>query len=237
MRPALLVVIMDFLVSSLLLFVSGPGEGGPGVSGRRPGSPPASAPDLAGHCSVERLWQAQYQEQFREMRCWTSNRNWHAPRTPSAGCRNCMPGWKGNWRTARLNWNRSNSGARRRKPSGSPGRGTSTPAGCPSRNPHNACRIWTGSRRPSSRSKGTDAGADRRRGRREHAPPRRRHAQPAGSETELDHQVAGLRGRLQAQAETIGAQHRTIASQQEVIDQSSRMSRAYRPAWKPKPIY
>ena len=60
MRPALLVIIMDFLISSLLLYISGPGNLAVTAGGRsRPDSfEPASAmfsPDAI--ASLEAQWQ------------------------------------------------------------------------------------------------------------------------------------------------------------------------------------
>jgi len=71
MRPALLVIIMDFLISSLLLYISGPGNLAVTASGRsRPDSfEPASgvfSPDAI--ASLEAQWQREYSEQMKDVK-------------------------------------------------------------------------------------------------------------------------------------------------------------------------
>ena len=70
MRPSLLVIIMDFLVSSLLLFISGPGGREEGVA-RRSARPPVTAegaPEFAPMAIVEMVqqWTREYQQQLAE---------------------------------------------------------------------------------------------------------------------------------------------------------------------------
>ncbi len=68
MRPALLVVVMDFLVSSLLLFVSGPGSGWSiGHKSADPHQMPAIASEfsVAAVARMEQEWQAEYQAEYR----------------------------------------------------------------------------------------------------------------------------------------------------------------------------
>ena len=71
MRPALLVIIMDFLVSSLLLFISGPGsreEGLPRRSAARGPTAAETAPELAPAAilDMEQQWSREYQQQLAE---------------------------------------------------------------------------------------------------------------------------------------------------------------------------
>ena len=70
MRPSLLVIIMDFLVSSLLLFVSGPGAREEGISRRATRGPTAAetAPEFAPAAIVEmeQQWTREYQQQLAE---------------------------------------------------------------------------------------------------------------------------------------------------------------------------
>ncbi len=71
MRPSLLVIIMDFLVSSLLLFVSGPGareEGLPRRSAARGPASAATAPEFAPTAilDMEQQWSREYQQQLAE---------------------------------------------------------------------------------------------------------------------------------------------------------------------------
>ena len=74
MRPSLLVIIMDFLVSSLLLFVSGPGsreEGLPSARSAARGPTAAeTAPEFAPAAiqDMEQQWAREYQQQLAETR-------------------------------------------------------------------------------------------------------------------------------------------------------------------------
>lgn len=75
MRPSLLVIIMDFLVSSLLLFVTGPGGREEGL-GRRAARAPAAteaAPEFAPAAVVEmeQQWTREYQQQLAETKIST----------------------------------------------------------------------------------------------------------------------------------------------------------------------
>ncbi|MCA1809044.1 MAG: hypothetical protein ABR497_01775 [Kiritimatiellia bacterium] len=69
MRPALLVVVMDFLVSSLLLFVSGPGdaESAGRIRSVAPLSQPAAEFAPAAMADMEQQWREQYRRQFQDM--------------------------------------------------------------------------------------------------------------------------------------------------------------------------
>ncbi|MCX6998083.1 MAG: hypothetical protein NTV49_13625 [Kiritimatiellaeota bacterium] len=68
MRPALLVIIMDFLVSSLLLFISGPGSG-PAADARRAAAWEAAAEfSPAAVFDMEQQWGREYQQQLAETR-------------------------------------------------------------------------------------------------------------------------------------------------------------------------
>lgn len=75
MRPSLLVIIMDFLVSSLLLFVSGPGSREGGVAQRAIHGPTAAetAPEFAPAAVVEmeQQWAREYQQQLAETKIST----------------------------------------------------------------------------------------------------------------------------------------------------------------------
>ncbi len=71
MRPSLLVIIMDFLVSSLLLFVSGPGtreEGLPTRGATRGPTAAETAPEFAPAAilDMEQQWAREYQQQLAE---------------------------------------------------------------------------------------------------------------------------------------------------------------------------
>lgn len=69
MRPALLVIIMDFLVSSLLLFISGPGTREEGLPRRARGpTAAATAPEFAPAAilEMEQQWAREYQQQLAE---------------------------------------------------------------------------------------------------------------------------------------------------------------------------
>jgi hypothetical protein len=75
MRPALLVIIMDFLVSSLLLFISGPGareEGAPRRAVRGP-TTVETAPEFApaAVAEMEQQWTREYQQQLAETKIST----------------------------------------------------------------------------------------------------------------------------------------------------------------------
>lgn len=78
MRPALLVIIMDFLVSSLLLYVSGPGNLARTVSGRtRPVSLeplPAAQFSPAAITALEAQWQREYNEQIKDVKLLTQQK-------------------------------------------------------------------------------------------------------------------------------------------------------------------
>ena len=71
MRPSLLIIIMDFLVSSLLLFVSGPGTRDEGVASRAAARGPTAAetaPEFAPAAilDMEQQWAREYQQQLAE---------------------------------------------------------------------------------------------------------------------------------------------------------------------------
>ena len=72
MRPALLVIIMDFLVSSLLLFISGPGAE-PAADARRAAAPAGEAAEFspAAVGDMEQQWLREYQQQYAETRLTT----------------------------------------------------------------------------------------------------------------------------------------------------------------------
>jgi hypothetical protein len=71
MRPALLVIIMDFLVSSLLLFIGNPDE--PARGGRSPTAetPAAEEFSVAAISEMENEWMQEYQDQLRDMKLAT----------------------------------------------------------------------------------------------------------------------------------------------------------------------
>ncbi|MCX7009200.1 MAG: hypothetical protein NTY53_18465 [Kiritimatiellaeota bacterium] len=76
MRPSLLVIIMDFLVSSLLLFVSGPGsreEGLPRRGATRGPTAAETAPEFAPAAilDMEQQWAREYQQQLAETKIST----------------------------------------------------------------------------------------------------------------------------------------------------------------------
>ena len=75
MRPSLLIIIMDFLVSSLLLFVSGPGAREEGITRRTTRGPTAAetAPEFAPAAIVEmeQQWTREYQQQLAETKITT----------------------------------------------------------------------------------------------------------------------------------------------------------------------
>jgi hypothetical protein len=71
MRPSLLVIIMDFLVSSLLLFISGPGmrsDGLPRQGAARGPTAAETAPEFAPAAilDMEQQWAREYQQQLAE---------------------------------------------------------------------------------------------------------------------------------------------------------------------------
>ncbi len=221
MRPALLVVIMDFLVSSLLLFVSGPGEGWSGRQRPAGGEPPASAPEFspAALQEMERLWQAQYQEQFREMRLLDQQSQLARAADAQRRLQELHAGLERQLadRAAQLEQEQQRRAAAEAERLRLAAEHQRQQAALQ----ESAQRLQDLDRQREAllqeqeRMQAQIAAAA---GERTAAQAEARNLQAL--KTELDHQVAGLRGRLQAQAETIGAQHRTIASQQEVIDQS-----------------
>jgi len=76
MRPSLLVIIMDFLVSSLLLFVSGPGSREEGLPSRAAVHGPTAAetaPEFAPAAilDMEQQWAREYQQQLAETKIST----------------------------------------------------------------------------------------------------------------------------------------------------------------------
>ena len=76
MRPSLLVIIMDFLVSSLLLFISGPGsreDGLPSRSATRGPTAAETAPEFAPAAilDMEQQWSREYQQQMAETKIST----------------------------------------------------------------------------------------------------------------------------------------------------------------------
>lgn len=221
MRPALLVVIMDFLVSSLLLFVSGPGDGWSARQRPAGGEPPAAAPEFstAALQEMERQWQAQYQEQFREMRLLDQQSQLARAADAQRRLQALQTGLERQLadRAAQLEQEQQRRAAAE------------------------AERLRLAAEHQNQQASLQEAAQrlqdlDRQRAAllQEQARMQAQIADTAGEraaaqaearnlqnlKAELENQVAGLRGRLQAQAETIGAQHRTIASQQEVIDQS-----------------
>lgn len=78
MRPALLVIIMDFLVSSLLLYVSGPGNLSRTVSGRTQHVPleplPVAKFSPAAITALETQWQREYNEQIKDVKLLTQQK-------------------------------------------------------------------------------------------------------------------------------------------------------------------
>ena len=71
MRPALLVIIMDFLVSSLLLFISGPGVGLAPEARRAAAWEAASEFSSAAVLEMEQQWAREYQQLLAETRIST----------------------------------------------------------------------------------------------------------------------------------------------------------------------
>jgi len=79
MRPALLVIIMDFLISSLLLFISGPGNLSVTVSGRTQHVPlepllPAAKFSPAAITAIEAQWQREYDGQMKDVKLLTQQK-------------------------------------------------------------------------------------------------------------------------------------------------------------------
>lgn len=78
MRPALLVIIMDFLISSMLLYVSGPGNLSVTVSGRAPPASleplPAAVISPAAIAALELQWQREYNAQMKDFKLLTQQK-------------------------------------------------------------------------------------------------------------------------------------------------------------------
>ncbi len=221
MRPALLVVIMDFLVSSLLLFVSGPGAGWSARHRPGAGEPPAAAPEFspAALQEMERQWQAQYQEEFRAMQLLDQQSQIARAEAGNRRLQEFQAGLEKQLadRAAQLEMEqqrRAAAEAERRRLAGEHQLQQAALQESAQRLEQlNRQREALLAEQARMQEQIAATAAERAAARQEAR---------ALEETKngLENQVAGLRGRLQAQAETIGAQHRTIASQQEVIDQS-----------------
>ncbi len=221
MRPALLVVIMDFLVSSLLLFVSGPGAGWSARQAPPAAELPAAAPEFspAALVEMERQWQAQYQEQFREMQMLDQQARLARAADDKSQLLRLQSGLEKQLaeRAAQLETEKQKRAAIE-----------SERQHLTAEQQRQQASLQESARRlqEMDRQKAELLATQTRLEQQNAEIAASRAAAQAEARNlqelkgELENQLSGLRGRLQSQAETIGAQHRTIASQQEVIDQS-----------------